>query len=102
MFFVMSVFFGLLIGFFGMGWMLGIVIVVMVFIFVYLLFICILEEELEVDFEVKSVIDFCGSVWVICFVFGFFVLIVFLIFNNFIGGVYMVFMDLYGLMFFDV
>ncbi|HCS62171.1 MAG TPA: MFS transporter [Microbacterium sp.] len=100
-FLVTSVFSGLSIGFLGMGWTLVIAIVVMVMTFLHLLFIRIPETEPEPDPNASSALDFRGSVQAIRLAPGLFALIIFSMFNNLIGGVYMALMDPYGLTLFS-
>src|SRR5690554_6212793 len=100
-FLVTSVFSGLSIGFLGMGWTLAIAIAAMVVTFVHLLFIRIPEEAPEPDPNAASALDFRGSVQAIRLAPGLFALIIFSMFNNLIGGVYMALMDPYGLTLFS-
>ncbi|MGO2519796.1 MAG: MFS transporter [Microbacterium sp.] len=100
-FLVTSVFSGLSIGFLGMGWTLVIAIVAMVMTFLHLLFIRIPETEPEPDPNASSALDFRGSVQAIRLAPGLFALIIFSMFNNLIGGVYMALMDPYGLTLFS-
>ena len=100
-FLVTSVFSGLSIGFLGMGWTLAIAIAAMAVTFVHLLFVRIPEAQPEPDESASSALDFRGSVQAIRLAPGLFALIIFSMFNNFIGGVYMALMDPYGLTLFS-
>lgn len=100
-FLVTSVFSGLSIGFLGMGWTLLIAIVAMAVTFAHLLFVRIPEGVPEPDQDAPSALDFRGSVQAIRLAPGLFALIVFSMFNNLIGGVYMALMDPYGLTLFS-
>lgn len=102
-FLVTSVFSGLAIGFLGMGWVLAIALVMTTVALIHLLFVSIPEEHIVHDPELdKKKIDIKGSLAAIKAIPGLLALIFFSTFNNLIGGVYMSFMDPYGLTLFPV
>lgn len=101
-FVVTSVFSGLSVGFFGMGWTLAIAIALTLSALVHLLTIRIPEERPVAGAEPGPLVDLRGSMRAVRSAPGLFALIVFSTFNNLIGGVYMALMDPYGLEMFDV
>lgn len=102
-FIVTSALSGLSIGFLGLGWTLLIAIIVTALASLHLLTIAIPEKTIAHDpmLEQKK-IDFKGSIQAIHAIPGLLALILFSTFNNLIGGVYMAFMDPYGLTIFSV
>jgi DHA3 family multidrug efflux protein-like MFS transporter len=86
-FIITSVFSGLSIGLLGMGWTLVIAIAMVVITLLHLLGISIPEQEPEKEEGLTTVMAIPGL----------FALIIFSMFNNFIGGIYMALMDPYGL-----
>lgn len=97
-FLVTSVFSGLVIGFFGMGWALAAAIVMMALAALHLAFVVrIPETRLAHDPELTKKVDLKGSVAAIRVVPGLAGLIFFTTFNNLLGGVFMALMDPYGL-----
>lgn len=100
-FLVTSVFSGFSIGLLGMGWTLAIAIAMTVVALVHLLMLRIPEVEPERTEGAKA-IDIRGAASAIRAVPGLFALILFSMFNNLTGGVYMALMDPYGLTLFSV
>lgn len=97
-FLVTSVFSGLMIGFFGMGWALAAAVVMMTLAALHLIiFVKIPETRLAHDPELTKKVDLKGSIAAIRAVPGLAGLIVFTTFNNLLGGVFMALMDPYGL-----
>ena len=97
-FLVTSVFSGLVIGFFGMGWALAAAIIMMALATLHLAFaVRIPETRLAHDPELTKKVDLKGSVAAIRVVPGLAGLIFFTTFNNLLGGVFMALMDPYGL-----
>ncbi len=102
-FIITSVFSGLAIGFLGMGPTLLIAIILTAVAFVHILFVDIPEKGVAHDPELANKkIDLKGSIAAIKVIPGLFGLLIFSMFNNFIGGVYMALMDPYGLTIFSV
>lgn len=102
-FMVTSVFSGLSIGLFGMGWTLVIAIVLTGLALLHLLTIAIPEKNILHDPELEGKkIDLRGSIAAIKAVPGLMWLIFFTTFNNLVGGVFMALMDPYGLTLFSV
>lgn len=102
-FMITSVFSGLSIGLFGMGWTLAVAIALTAFAMAHLFFVRIPEENIYHDPElVGKKVDIKGSIAAIRSVPGLAWLIVFTTFNNLIGGVFMALMDPYGLTLFSV
>lgn len=93
---VTSVFSGLAIGFFGMGWALLLAIILILVAAIHLFFVSIPEKEIVHDPNLSK-IDLQGSIDAIKAVPGLGALIFFTTFNNLLGGVYMALMDPYGL-----
>jgi MFS transporter, DHA3 family, multidrug efflux protein len=99
---VTSVFSGLAIGFFGMGWTLAIAVVLTLVALVHLLTLRIPEEQPATEGERAPAVDLRGAIRAVRAAPGLFALIIFSTFNNLVGGVYMALMDPYGLELFDV
>jgi len=96
---VTSVFSGLIIGFFGMGWAYTVALILTVVALAHLATIAIPEPEpepIEVNGRQKYV-DVRGAVDAIRAVPGLFLVIGLAAFNNLLGGVFMALMDAYGL-----
>jgi DHA3 family multidrug efflux protein-like MFS transporter len=96
-FLVVSVISGLLIGYGGMHYVLGLAIATTLLAIIHMLFIAIPEKEIVHTQEAPKKIDIKGTLAVIGTVPGLFALILFTTFNNFLGGVFMSLMDAYGL-----
>ncbi|PRB75242.1 MFS transporter [Arthrobacter sp. MYb214] len=96
-FIITSVFSGLSIGLLGMGWTLAIAIVMVVVTMLHLLGISIPEEEPEKEEGRTKTSDLRLGFTTVMAIPGLFALIIFSMFNNFIGGTYMALMDPYGL-----
>ena len=101
-FVVTSVFSGLSVGFLGMGGTLVIALVATAIAFLHLLTFRIPEEQPDPSENRAKAFDFRGSIRAVRAVKGLFALILFSIFNNFIGGAYIALMDPYGLTLFTV
>jgi MFS transporter, DHA3 family, multidrug efflux protein len=100
-----SIFSGLVIGYLGVFWMLGIAIGLTVLVIVHLGTLSIpdlpKEEENADNPETqanRNSIDIRGTIRVIQLVPGLFALIFFHTFNNFLGGIFFSLMDAYGLL----
>lgn len=97
-FLITSVFSGLVIGFFGMGWALVGAIVMMAIAALHLAIVVrIPEAHIAHDPDLTKKVDLQGSIAAIRTVPGLAGLIVFTTFNNLLGGVFMALMDPYGL-----
>lgn len=96
-FIITSVFSGLAIGWLGMGWTLTISIVMVVLTMLHLLQIKIPEEEPVREEGSTKTSDLRLGFSTVMAIPGLFALIIFSMFNNFIGGTYMALMDPYGL-----
>lgn len=94
---VTSVFSGLAIAYLGMGWSLLLAIIGTALVGLHLLFISIEEEKIVPHEEKPSVFDLKGSLKAVRKIPGLPGLIVFSMFNNFFGGVFMALADPYGL-----
>lgn len=92
-----SVFSGLSIGLLGMGWTLLLAILLVIVSLVHLLTISLPEDEPEPEPEHSKTADLKMGFTTILAIPGLFALIIFSMFNNFIGGAYMALMDPYGL-----
>lgn len=102
-FIITSVFSGLSVGLLGMGWTLVIAIVLTTIAGVHMLTIHIPEKGIAHDPELEQKkIDIKGSLAAIHAVPGLLGLLLFSMFNNFIGGAYVALMDPYGLTLFSV
>lgn len=96
-FIITSVFSGLAIGWLGMGWTLAISIVMVVLTMLHLLQISIPEDEPVKEEGRTKTSDLRLGFSTVMAIPGLFALIIFSMFNNFIGGTYMALMDPYGL-----
>lgn len=101
-FIITSVFSGLAIGWLGMGWTLAISIVMVVLSMAHLLKISIPEDEPVKEPGRAKTSDLALGFSTVMAIPGLFALIIFSMFNNFIGGTYMALMDPYGLTIFSV
>ncbi|MBC7809069.1 MAG: MFS transporter [Akkermansiaceae bacterium] len=97
-FLLSSVLSGLVIGYFGMFWMLVIAIVLTVLVIANLMTIALPTKEAVPAEEQTTQVDIRGTIQAIRLVPGLFGLIFFSTFNNFLGGVFMALMDAYGLL----
>lgn len=88
---------GLILGYGGMTWVLGIAIALTLVGMLHLLLIPIEEKKIIHLEKAQEGIDFKGTFKVVRSIPGLFALILFTTFNNFIGGVFMALMDAYGL-----
>jgi DHA3 family multidrug efflux protein-like MFS transporter len=94
---ITSVFSGLAIGTIGMGWSVAIAVVVTALAAIHLLTIRIDEPAPERHEDAPSFIDVRGALRAIHLVPGLMALLLFSMFNNFLGGAFMALMDPYGL-----
>lgn len=95
---ITSVFSGLVIGFLGMEWALGISVGLTLLTVFHLLTINIPEKEVSRSEKgAQKKLDIKGTMRAISAVPGLLALIFFTTFNNFLGGVFMSLMDPYGL-----
>ncbi len=94
---VTSVFSGLVIGFWGMGWALALSVALMLAAALHLLTIKVKEAMPKHEDGHSSKVDIKGAIAAIVLVPGLMALIFFATFNNFLGGVFMSLMDPYGL-----
>lgn len=102
-FIVTSVFSGLSVGMLGMGWTLVIACVLTAAACVHLYFVDIPEKGIAHDPELKNKrVDIRGSVAAVRAIPGLLGLLIFSMYNNFIGGSYMALLDPYGLTMFSV
>jgi DHA3 family multidrug efflux protein-like MFS transporter len=97
-FLVSSILSGLVIGYLGAFWMLGLAIALTVLVIAHLATIAIPERQHVRAEERATEIDIPGTVRAVAAVPGLFGLIFFSSFNNFLGGVFMALMDAYGLL----
>lgn len=96
-FIVTSVFSGLSIGLLGMGWTLALALLLICATLIHVLFIKLPETAPEREPGKAKFLDFRSSYLAVIAIPGLISLIVFSMFNNFIGGVYVALMDPYGL-----
>lgn len=102
-FLVTSVLSGLSIGYLGLGWTLVIATSLTVLALVHISLIKIPEKEIVHDPNLAGKhIDIKGATKAIAKVPGLWALLLFSVFNNFVGGVFMALMDPYGLTLFSV
>lgn len=98
-----TVFSGLVIGRLGLEWAMYITLIMSGLALIHLIFVPVPEEHLHHDPEVlNKQVDFKGAIKAIRSVPGLMPLIFFTTFNNFIGGIFMVLLDPYGLEIFSV
>ncbi len=98
-----TVFSGLVIGQLGLEWAMYITLIMSGLALFHLFFVPIPEDHLHHDPEVlNKQVDFKGAIKAIRSVPGLMPLIFFTTFNNFIGGIFMVLLDPYGLEMFSV
>lgn len=100
-----SIFSGLVIGFLGMSWMLGVAIGLTLLVIAHLWTLNITDFPKKGEDAIQAggrqgtgSIDIRGTVRAIKLVPGLFALIFFHTFNNFLGGIFMALMDAYGLL----
>lgn len=93
-----SVFSGLVIGYLGMGWALGVAVALTLLAALHLLGIAIPNDSSAAGDKHAASADFRGAYRATKTVPGLLALILFATFNNFLGGVFMALMDPYGLM----
>lgn len=96
-FLVASTFSGLVIGFLGVGWMLGLALGLTALTLLHLWTVAIPEKGIAHTEEHTKRIDIRGTIQALTLIPGLFALIFFNTFNNFLGGVFMSLMDAYGL-----
>jgi len=96
-FLITSVISGFLVGHSGMHWVLILAIIVTTITIFHLWFISIPEKDATHAQEKTRKLDIKGTLKAIGSVPGLFALILFTMFNNFLGGVFMSLMDAYGL-----
>src|SRR5829696_7640039 len=94
---ITSVFSGLAVGFLGMGGSLAIAVALTVLVTIHLRSIRIPEDAPEPSEGAPRLIDVRGAVGAVRAVSGLLALLLFSMFNNFLGGVFMALMDPYGL-----
>ncbi len=92
-----SVFSGIVLGYWGMYWILVTAIVATVFAILYLSMIQVPEKKIVHTTEKPAKIDIKGTISAVKAIPGLLGLILFNTFNNFLGGVFMALMDAYGL-----
>lgn len=88
---------GVVIGYLGMLWMLGIAVAMTVLVLIHLATVSIPGDVVEHKEDHEKKVDIKGTIKAVGEVPGLFGLIFFSTFNNFLGGVYMSLMDAYGL-----
>ena len=98
-----SIFSGLVIGYFGVGWMLGISIALTLLVIAHMMTLTIpdfAKSESSDGEKIQSggAVDIRGTINAVRVVPGLFALIFFHTFNNFLGGIFMALMDAYGLL----
>lgn len=102
-FLVTSVLSGLSIGYLGLGWTLAIAISLTVVSLLHILTVAIPEKAIVHDPALaEKHVDVRGAIRIISTISGLWALLVFAVFNNLIGGVFMSLMDPYGLTLFNV
>lgn len=102
-FIVTSVFSGLSVGLLGMGWTIAIACMLTAAACVHMFFLDIPEKGIAHDPELKNKkVDIKGSLAAVRMIPGLLGLLIFSMYNNFIGGSYMALLDPYGLTMFSV
>ncbi len=96
-FLITSVISGLLVGAAGMYWVLLLAIGLTLAALVHLWWVPVVEKKIIHTQDQPQKVDIRGTLKVISKVPGLFALILFTMFNNFLGGVFMSLMDAYGL-----
>lgn len=94
---ITSVFSGLAVGYLGMGGCLVIAVVLTTLVVLHLRTITIVEQVPERTEGAPRLIDVRGAMRAVTAVSGLLALLLFSMFNNFLGGVFMALMDPYGL-----
>ena len=100
-----SIFSGLVIGYFGMAWMLVIAITLTAVVIAHLATLNIpdfADTGAGASAKSASSVDIRGTIHAVKLVPGLFGLIFFHTFNNFLGGIFMALMDAYGLLLMSV
>ena len=102
-----SIFSGLVIGYLGVAWMLGIAIALTLLVIAHLATLSIPDfpktEPVESgSAKTRTTVDIRGTIRAVQLVPGLFGLIFFHTFNNFLGGIFMALMDAYGLLMMSV
>lgn len=93
---ITSIFSGLVIGFLGMGWAVGISLALTLITALHLLAIFIPEKKVQTE-EHSTKLNVGDTFKVVLGIPGLFGLVLFTTFNNLLGGVFMALMDAYGL-----
>jgi DHA3 family multidrug efflux protein-like MFS transporter len=95
-----SIFSGLVIGYLGVSWMLGLAVVLSLLVIAHLWTLAIPDfaKAETAGQESAGSVDIRGTVRAVRLVPGLFGLIFFHTFNNFLGGIFMALMDAYGLL----
>ncbi|HKR11449.1 MAG TPA: MFS transporter [Pyrinomonadaceae bacterium] len=93
-----SIFSGLVIGFLGVPWMLGIAIALTLLVIAHLVTLAIPDLAKDATEDQPKRVDISGTIRAVRSVPGLFALIFFHTFNNFLGGIFMALMDAYGLL----
>ncbi len=89
---------GMVLGNFGMSWVLSIAIVLTLISIIFIRFISIPEDTMaRTENAGPKKVDIKGTIKAVNAIPGLFGLIFFTTFNNFVGGVFMALMDAYGL-----
>lgn len=102
-FLVTSVLSGLSIGYLGLGWTMVIATLLTTVALIHIVTVKIPEKKIAHDPELAAKhIDIHGAIKAISRVPGLWALLLFAVFNNLIGGVFMALMDPYGLTLFSV
>ena len=92
-----SVFSGVVLGFWGMYWILVTTIIATIFVIIYLALVPVPEKKIIHTADKPAKIDIKGTMAAVKVIPGLLGLILFNTFNNFLGGVFMALMDAYGL-----
>ena len=99
LFTIVSVFSGITVGQLGMGWALAFTLIASVFSLFHLIPLSFPQEPHELlEVKPERKVDLAGTIAMISGISGLWAMIVFAMWNNFIGGVFMSLMDAYGLM----